>query len=82
MPDNSGNLRKQEILIPAETTRVQRYDYDSLNRLASAIEAMSGNSNVKCTDSCQANLEGANVTGVSFAGSFSYGYELKDGDTP
>ena len=54
-------------------------------------------SSIKCADFRQADLEGANfrgagvesidleganLTGVSFAGSFSYGYELKDGDTP
>jgi len=33
MPDNSGNLRKQEIHIPSQTMRYQEYDYDSLNRL-------------------------------------------------
>ena len=54
-------------------------------------------SNVKCAEFRQANLEGANfrgaavesinleganLTGVSFAGSFAYGYELRDGEVP
>ena len=39
--DNNGNLRKQEILVPGQPTRVQEYEYDSLNRLSSAIEKIS-----------------------------------------
>jgi uncharacterized protein YjbI with pentapeptide repeats len=29
-----------------------------------------------------AQFENANITNVTFAGAYSYGYELKDGDTP
>jgi YD repeat-containing protein len=42
MPDNNGNLRKQEIHIPSQTMRYQEYDYDSLNRLNSAREVLNG----------------------------------------
>ena len=42
MTDNNGNLRKQEILIPNQTTRLQRYEYDSLNRLTLSKEELSG----------------------------------------
>ena len=41
MPDNNGNLKQQDILIPSVATRSQYYDYDSLNRLKSAREVMS-----------------------------------------
>ncbi|HEU4713033.1 MAG TPA: discoidin domain-containing protein [Pyrinomonadaceae bacterium] len=37
-PDNNGNLRSQQILIPGYDTRVQHHDYDSLSRLSSASE--------------------------------------------
>jgi len=42
MPDNNGNLKQQDILIPNVSTRSQYFDYDSLNRLLSAREVMSG----------------------------------------
>ena len=42
MADNNGNLKQQDILIPSVSTRSQYYDYDSLNRLLSAREVMSG----------------------------------------
>ena len=42
MPDNNGNLRQQDIQIPSASTRSQSYEYDSLNRLLSAREAISG----------------------------------------
>jgi YD repeat-containing protein len=44
MPDNNGNLKKQEVYIPANdqissyATWWQRYDYDSLNRLQRVAE--------------------------------------------
>jgi YD repeat-containing protein len=41
MTDNNGNLTKQQILIPGQTTFVQEYGYDSLNRLQSARELVS-----------------------------------------
>ena len=42
MTDNNGNLKKQELIIPGESTnRVQEYAYDSLNRLTSATEKIS-----------------------------------------
>ena len=41
--DNNGNLRRQEILVPGQTTRVQEFEYDSLNRLTSALEKISNN---------------------------------------
>ena len=41
--DNNGNLKKQEILVPGQTTRVQEYEYDGLNRLSSATEKISTN---------------------------------------
>ncbi len=41
MPDNNGNLLKQEIHIPGQDTmRWQQYDYDSLNRLNSVREVL------------------------------------------
>ena len=42
MPDNNGNLRKQEIHIPSQTMRWQEYTYDSLNRLDQAREVLNG----------------------------------------
>jgi YD repeat-containing protein len=42
MPDNNGNLKQQDIQIPGASTRSQYYEYDSLNRLLSAREAISG----------------------------------------
>ncbi len=36
--------------------------------------------NVTAVESLE--LEGANLTGVSFAGSFAYGWELQDGQMP
>jgi len=42
MPDNNGNLRKQEIHIPSQTMRYQEYDYDSLNRLNFVREVLNG----------------------------------------
>jgi len=42
MPDNNGNLKQQDIQVPSASTRSQYYEYDSLNRLLSAREAMSG----------------------------------------
>jgi YD repeat-containing protein len=42
MPDNNGNLRKQEIHIPSQQMRWQQYDYDSLNRLQWAREVLDG----------------------------------------
>jgi RHS repeat-associated protein len=42
MPDNNGNLRKQEIHIPGHTMRYQEYLYDSLNRLQQVSEAPNG----------------------------------------
>ena len=42
MPDNNGNLRKQEIHIPNQTMRLQAYDYDALNRLTEAREFVGG----------------------------------------
>jgi YD repeat-containing protein len=42
MADNNGNLQKQEIHIPSQTMRYQVYDYDSLNRLSSVREVLSG----------------------------------------
>jgi RHS repeat-associated protein len=41
MPDNNGNLRRQDIQIPSASTRSQYYEYDSLNRLKSARELVS-----------------------------------------
>ena len=41
MTDNNGNLRKQEILLPGQPTRLQEFEYDSLNRLTSAVEKIS-----------------------------------------
>jgi YD repeat-containing protein len=42
MPDNNGNLLKQEIHIPNQTMRWQQYEYDSVNRLKSAREVLNG----------------------------------------
>ena len=42
MADNNGNLKKQDIEIPSQSTRQQQYAYDSLNRLTSARELISG----------------------------------------
>jgi len=42
MPDNNGNLRKQEIHIPSQTMRYQEYDYDSLNRSNFVREVLNG----------------------------------------
>ncbi|HEX2270049.1 MAG TPA: hypothetical protein VHH35_10965, partial [Pyrinomonadaceae bacterium] len=42
MPDNNGNLRKQEIHIPGQTMRWQEYDYDSINRVNWAREVLNG----------------------------------------
>jgi len=42
MPDNNGNLKRQDIEIPGAQTRSQYYAYDSLNRLKSARELISG----------------------------------------
>ncbi|HSD45588.1 MAG TPA: RHS repeat-associated core domain-containing protein, partial [Pyrinomonadaceae bacterium] len=42
MPDNNGNLKQQDIQIPGVPTKSQFYEYDSLNRLKSARELVSG----------------------------------------
>jgi RHS repeat-associated protein len=42
MPDNNGNLKRQNIHIPDGQTRFQEYSYDPLNRLKSAREVLSG----------------------------------------
>jgi len=42
MSDNNGNLKRQDIEIPSQSTRQQQYSYDSLNRLVSASELISG----------------------------------------
>jgi RHS repeat-associated protein len=42
MSDNNGNLLKQDIQIPSVATRTQFYDYDTLSRLTSAREVLSG----------------------------------------
>lgn len=42
MPDNNGNLRQQDIVIPSASTRSQYYLYDTLNRLLSAREVLGG----------------------------------------
>jgi RHS repeat-associated protein len=42
MPDNNGNLKQQDIQVPSGPTRSQLYNYDSLNRLKSAREVLSG----------------------------------------
>ena len=41
MPDNNGNLIKQDIQIPSVATRTQSFDYDTVNRLKFAREVMS-----------------------------------------
>jgi RHS repeat-associated protein len=38
MTDNNGTLKKQEIVIPGQTSRIQEYSYDNLNRLLSTHE--------------------------------------------
>jgi RHS repeat-associated protein len=42
MPDNNGNLKKQQIQVATVQTKLQQYEYDSLNRLKSARELVSG----------------------------------------
>ena len=42
MPDNNGNLLKQEIHIPNATMRWQEFNYDSLNRLNWVREVLNG----------------------------------------
>jgi RHS repeat-associated protein len=39
MPDNNGNLKRQDITIPNVQTRSQNYDYDELNRLKRVHES-------------------------------------------
>lgn len=40
MPDNNGNLMKQEMQIPGQTMRWQEYNYHSLNRLTWTREVL------------------------------------------
>lgn len=42
MTDNNGNLQKQDIQIPSVATRSQYFEYDTLSRLKSAREVLSG----------------------------------------
>ncbi len=47
--DNNGNVKGQTITVPSQFTAVQNYTYDSLNRLKSATETISGNQTWKQT---------------------------------
>jgi RHS repeat-associated protein len=42
MPDNNGNLKKQEIFVPGASSWLQQYDYDNLNRLQGVSESTGG----------------------------------------
>ena len=47
--DNNGNVKSQQITVPSQFTAVQNYSYDSLNRLKSANETISGSQTWKQT---------------------------------
>ncbi len=47
--DNNGNVKGQTITVPSQFTANQNYTYDSLNRLKSANETISGNQTWKQT---------------------------------
>lgn len=47
--DNNGNVKSQQITVPSQFTAIQNYSYDSLNRLKSATETISGSQTWKQT---------------------------------